>query len=137
MATATLISCQSVKSLGFPGWLPLPPETHERFIEWDDDWLVIADEGGDAFIFSRISDVILHAYHGEGRLAAAQMFGTLVEMATTFAIIGDIVVSAGRGLTDDDSMILPRYRQAARTRIGEYLGSPERANAIVSSLGWS
>src|SRR6185369_11940709 len=76
------------------------PETHERFTEWDDDWLVVADEGGDAFIFSRASSAILHAYHGEGVWEPTEMFDGLVEMVTTFAIIGDIVVSAGRGLTD-------------------------------------
>jgi hypothetical protein len=110
--------------------------THERIPDWEDDWLVIADEGGDPFIFSRRSGGILHAYHGEGVWEPAEMFDSLVEMATTFAIIGDIVASAGRGLTDDDSLILPRYRQEARTRIGEFLRSHERADALVSSLGW-
>src|SRR5262249_1596276 len=28
------------------------PDTRERFPHWDDDWLVIADEGADPFIFS-------------------------------------------------------------------------------------
>lgn len=110
--------------------------THERLHDWDDNWLVIADEGGDPFIFSRSEGVILHAYHGEGVWEPDQMFDSLVEMVTTFAIIGDIVVSAGRGLTDDDSMILPLYREAARTRIGEFLRSDERADALVLSLGW-
>ena len=32
--------------------------THERIAVWDDDWLVIADEGGDPFIFSRASGEI-------------------------------------------------------------------------------
>jgi hypothetical protein len=112
------------------------PETHARFPEWDDDWLVIADEGGDVFIFSRASSVILHAYHGDGVWDPNQMFDSLVEMVTTFAIIGDIVVSAGRSLTDDDSTILPRLREAARARIGEFLRSHERADALLSSLGW-
>jgi hypothetical protein len=103
---------------------------------WDDDWLVIADQGGDAFIFSRASSVIFHANHGEGVWEPAQMFDSLVDMVTTFAIIGDIVASAGRGLTDDDSLILPRYREAARTRIGEFLRSHERADALLSSLDW-
>ena len=111
--------------------------THERIHDWDDDWLVVADEGGDPFIFSRASSGILHAYHGEGVWEPTEMFDSLVEMATTFAIIGDIVASAGRGLTDEDSLILPRYRQEARTRIGELLRSHERADALVSTLGWA
>jgi hypothetical protein len=113
------------------------PETRERFTDWEDDWLVIADEGGDAFIFSRSSSTILHAYHGEGDWRPAQMFDSLVEMVTTFAVIGSIVVSAGHAVTDDDSMILPHHRETARTRLGELLHSSERADALLSSLGWA
>jgi len=113
------------------------PQTLERFTEWDDDWLVIADEGGDAFIFSRASNVILHAYHGEGAWRPKPMFENLAEMATTFSIIGDIVVSAGQDLTDDDSLILPRYQEEAKTRISNLIHSHERADALLSMLGWS
>jgi hypothetical protein len=112
------------------------PDTHERFAEWNDDWLVIADEGGDAFIFSRASGLILHAYHGEGVWRPTRLFDSLEEMAMAFAIVGDIVSSAGRALTDDDSLILPRYREAVRMRISELTRSPERADTLVSSLGW-
>ncbi len=111
--------------------------THKRISDWDDDWLVIADEGGDPFIFSQASGAILHAYHGGGVWQPERIFDNLIEMVTTFAIIGDIVTSAGRGLTDADSMILPHHREAARMRVGKLLHSHERANTVVSSLGWS
>ena len=113
------------------------PDTRERSPDWDDDWLVMADEGGDPFIFSRESAIVLHACHGEGVWAPVEMFGCLEEMATSLAIIGDIVQCAGPMLTDDDSRILPRHRQNARDRIGRYLGSTERADAILLRLGWS
>ena len=106
-------------------------------MDWDDDWLVIADEGGDPFILSRESGGVLHAYHGEGGWEPAEMFDSLVEMAMTFAIIGDIVASAGQELTDDDSLILPRYLDEARARLGESLQSHEKADALLSNLGWS
>jgi len=64
------------------------------------------------------------------------MFDSLAEMAMTFAIIGDIVASAGRSLTDDDSMILDKYRDEARRRIAEFSGSNDKAGAILSRLGW-
>jgi hypothetical protein len=113
------------------------PDTRERFPDWDDDWLVIGDQGADPFIFSRTSAVILHAYHGEGFWEPAEMFACLEEMATTFAIIGDIVESAGPMLTDDASKIFPRYQEDARTRIGRHLHSTERADALLQRLGWS
>jgi hypothetical protein len=112
------------------------PDTRERFPDWDDDWLVIADEGGDPFIVSRASAVVLHAFHGEGSWEPVEMFACLEEMATTLAIIGDIV-QAGRMLTDDASTIFPRHQQYARARIGRHLNSIERADAILLRLGWS
>jgi len=110
--------------------------THERLHDWDEDWIVVADEGGDPFIFSRSTGNILHAYHGEGVWKPTLMFDSLVEMVTTFGNIGDIVTSAGEALVDDDSLILRRYREAARMRIGDFLHSHERADTLVSSLGW-
>ena len=40
--------------------------TGARLVEWDDDWLVVGDEGGDPFIFSRERGVVLRARHGGG-----------------------------------------------------------------------
>lgn len=111
--------------------------THERLSDWDDDWLVIADEGGDPFIVSRGSGTVLHAFHGEGVWLPTHMFDSLVEMVTTFGIIGEIVASAGHSLTDDSQMILPQYREVVRRRIGQFLHSDERVDTVVSSLGWA
>lgn len=140
----------SIRGYGNPYFLPslfklwahqtgyrIHGSTYERLPDWHDDWLVIADEGGDPFIFSRATGAILHAYHGEGVWEPALIFNNLVEMVTTFAIIGDIVASAGRDLTDNNSIILPRHREAARMRISEFLQSDKRAVTITSSLDWS
>jgi hypothetical protein len=113
------------------------PATQERFAEWDDDWLVIADEGGDPFILSRSSETVLHDYQGEGVWAPRPMFDGLEQMAMVFAIIGDIVASAGQALVDNDALILPVYREEARTRIGEIISSNERASDVLVTLGWS
>jgi hypothetical protein len=113
------------------------PDTHERFPDWEDDWLVVADEGGDPFIFSRASSAVLHAYHGAGVWEPAVLFDDLEEMATTLAIIGDIVASAGLRLADDDSIIRPHHLNDARRRLGAHLHSIERADAVLQRLGWT
>jgi hypothetical protein len=110
--------------------------TYERIDDWDDDWLVIADQGGDPFIFSRSGGGFLHAVHGEGVWEPIRMWDSLVEMATTLAIIGEIVNTSGQELTDADSLIFPRYRQAARQRIGEVLNSEGGADVLLERLGW-
>jgi hypothetical protein len=112
-------------------------ETHERFSSWDDDWLVVADEGGDPFILSRASHAVLRAYHGAGVWEPVVLFGDLAQMANIFAIIGDIAASAGLLLTDEASIILPRYLDEAHRRIAEYLHSIERAAAILQRVGWT
>jgi hypothetical protein len=111
--------------------------SHERCEDWSDDWLVVADEGGDPFILTRSEGSVLHAFHGEGVWEPIRIFDNLAEMATALAILGDIVCVAGNGLTDDDCLILPRYREEARTRLGELLRSDERAATVVSRLGWN
>ena|ERR1051326_8524122 len=110
--------------------------TGERLPDWEDDWLVIADQGGDPFIFSRTTSRILHAYHGEGVWEPDQIFESLPEMATSLAILGEIVGSAGREFTDEDSLIRPQFREEARARILAFAG-PSRADEIVACLGWS
>ncbi|MBO0753753.1 MAG: hypothetical protein J2P53_16665 [Bradyrhizobiaceae bacterium] len=57
-------------------------------------------------------------------------------MATTFAIIGDIVESGGPMLTDEASLIVPRYRQVARKRNSSHLRSTERADTLLQRFGW-
>ncbi len=37
--------------------------TGERLSDWEEDWLVVSDEGGDPFIFSRERGVVLRTYH--------------------------------------------------------------------------
>jgi hypothetical protein len=58
-------------------------------------------------------------------------------MAISFAIIGDITASAGKFLTDEDAMILEKYKVEARNRITEFTDSESRADDIVSTLGWA
>jgi hypothetical protein len=111
--------------------------THERRADWNDDWLVVANEGGDPFILTRSEETILHAFCGEGVWEPIPIFESLAEMATALAILGDIVFMAGDGLTDGDCLILPQHREEARTRIGELLRSDERAATVLSRLGWN
>ena len=110
--------------------------TGERLEDWLDDWLVVGDQGADPFIFSRATGRIFHAYHGEGIWKPDEIFENLPEMVTSFAIIGEIVERAGTDLTDDDSLIRPRYLEEALARMRAFTGAT-RAVEIAASLGWS
>lgn len=110
--------------------------TGVRLPEWDEDWLVVGDEGGDPFIFSRERGLVLRARHGEGGWRPEELFRNLAEMVTAFAILGEIVATAGESLTDEDCLIQARYLEEARQRLTPITSSPERAAAILAALGW-
>lgn len=112
------------------------PETAERFEAWDDDWLVIADEGGDAFIYSRADTTISHAYHGEGFWSPEPLFTCIEHMAACLSIMGEIAGLAGLDFTDSDSFILPCYIQTAEARMTEVTQDPLYTERVLTRLGW-
>jgi hypothetical protein len=71
------------------------PDTGAALEGWDDDWLVVADEGADPFIFSRSKGSILFAHHGEGEWDPAELFPDLNTMAACLATLGLVVSEAG------------------------------------------
>src|SRR5205823_5012077 len=104
--------------------------------DWPDDWLVVADEGGDPFILVWSSGAVLHAYHGEGKWNAGEMFPDLNTMAACLAQIGAIVIEAGREYMEEDFSIRPKYLVLASVRLQELLGSKSKADAVLEVLGW-
>ena len=112
-------------------------ETNERFKDWNDDWLVIADEGADPFIFSRVSGRILHDVHGQGVWQPSEMFTNLPAMVTALAILGEIVVNADEDFTDEDGYINERFIKTAKEKISRMLKSENEAESILDTFGWS
>jgi hypothetical protein len=111
--------------------------TGERIEDWDDDWLVVADEGADPFIYSRSSGKILHTFHGQGEWQPSELFSGLPAMVTSFAILGEIVVSAGDDFTDENSYIYERFIIVAKEELSRVLNSEVEAEAVLDTFGWS
>jgi hypothetical protein len=108
----------------------------EPIDDWNDDWLVVADEGGDPFIFQRSSGTVLHAYHGEGEWDAHEMFPDPNTMAACLGFLGTVVVSAGETFTDDDHCIRSEHCERAMEGLMELLGSESCAEMNLEELGW-
>jgi hypothetical protein len=108
----------------------------EPAADWNDNWLVVADEGGDAFIFDRASSKVLFAPHGQGAWEPEVWFADLGAMACCLAILGSIVRAAGKDFTDADSYVKPNHRESAVARLAEVVGSRSEAEAIVDGAGW-
>lgn len=100
--------------------------------DWDDDWLVVGDEGGDPFILSRSTGRVLRADHGCGAWAPHEMFESLEQMAAALTAIGSVCASAGTDLTDDDSLIRPRWRAFLEADLDDALGSSAGADTLAA-----
>jgi hypothetical protein len=110
--------------------------TGQPIVDWNDDWLVVADQGGDPFILSRTSGRVLHAVHGTGVWEPGEMFADLNTMAACLGCLGAVVVSAGEAFTDEGCLIRPEYREQALVRLRRLLSSTSAAESILGTLGW-
>ena len=105
--------------------------TKEVFPDWDDDWLVIADEGADPFIYVRSSGQIFHDWHGGGSWDPKFFCENLETVVTVLATSCDIVHSAGGIYAELDDWY-PR----AVSRFSELLGNEIDAKEMMGKLGW-
>ena len=110
--------------------------TKERIEVWKDEWLVVADEGGDPFFFDQSSSTVLHAYHGAGKWDAREMFPDLNTMAACLAQLGGIVCEFRDEYMAEDCSIRPKFRAIALERFQKLLGTTTDAKAILDVLCW-
>ncbi len=110
--------------------------TGERVADWNDDWLVVADQGGDPFILSRTSGKVLFAEHGGGAWDLIELFPDLNTMAACLGELGAVVVSAGESFTDEDDFIRPKHRKRALAGLRSLTSSTSEAEFILESLDW-
>ena len=108
----------------------------EPIEDWNDAWLVVADAGGDPFIFDRTSSAVLHAYHGEGEWDASEIFRDLNKMAACLAQLGSIVCEFRDEYLDEDCSIRPKFKMIALDRLKVILGTMSDSQAVLRVLGW-
>jgi hypothetical protein len=89
---------------------------------WNEEWLVVADHGGDPFIFSQATGEVLLASQGGEVWTPRPLFADLVEMAAVLATLGN-VARAGGGTLECDTAV---------TALAALVG--ERAQAMVDGL---
>ena len=138
----------TVPTPGNPFWLPplcklwdfqagyrWDARTGQPLEDWPDEYIVVADQGGDPFILDRTSGSILHGRHGEGTWQPTLMFADIFVMALALAAIGAVHERAGEDLYDADFEIRPAWRVALRTQLASFLGTTE-GDAVATRLEW-
>jgi hypothetical protein len=111
-------------------------ETGKAIEHWRGNWLVVADEGGDPFIFDSRSGNILHAVHGLGAWAPKVVFPNLASLAGSLANVGSIVVDAGIDLTNESGDIKNKYLLELKRRLTRILDEETVVEGAVEILGW-
>lgn len=104
--------------------------------DWEHDWIVVAHQGGDPFIFSIAGEEVLFAQHGVGRWTPTPVFSNVTSMAGCLATLGHIVRENRGTFVDSDGMIGRRHLEAAQAAISEFLRSPLDAEGFLTLLGW-
>lgn len=110
--------------------------TGERLDDWLDQWLVVADEGADPFIFDQETGRILYAMHGMGVWEPEEVFPDIYTMAACLATLGSVVREMGSGFYDVDYNIQPQARQLAVKKLKLIVGSNADVELILTNLGW-
>ncbi len=110
--------------------------TKQRLEDWDDDWLVIADQGADPFIFHRQTGEILFAQHGGGAWNPSAIFTDVVTMTACLATVGSVHNEAEDDLWTEDESVNPRFRAILETKLTAILGSGSAATALADLLEW-
>lgn len=109
--------------------------TKERIPDWREEWIVVADQGGDPFIYSLETGTILLAAHGSDKWEPVEIFSSLNDLACLGAI-GNVVRDAGQDFTDDDCMIQEQYADKLITDLTLLLGSKSGAKSALWNLGY-
>ncbi|MGE8704168.1 MAG: SUKH-4 family immunity protein [Achromobacter sp.] len=106
----------------------------ERVTEWQDNWLVIADQNADPFILDTETGEILYAMHGTGAWDADVVAPDLPTFASALAAVGVVCLEADEDLRNDDWEIKPEHRARALQALTTVLGDPVEAECFLDVL---
>src|SRR5262249_52689276 len=109
--------------------------TGEALNIWQRNWLVVAAEGSDPFIFDSNTEAILYDFVGRGHWDPDEAFPDLNSMAACLASIGSVVVGAGEDLTDDENYIKEKYCLELTRRLEGGLETPAQVASVLARLG--
>jgi len=138
-----------IKSYGNPYFLPSLDKlwdfqagyrwngkTGEMIHEWNKEWFVIADEGGNPFIYSAKTTKIYFSEHGNGEWELKEIFNNLFCMAASLAILGKLVKEAGKTFLDENCFIYPKYLSLAKEYLADTLDNGDLPENTLNLLGW-
>ncbi len=110
--------------------------TNERIPHWQDNWIVVASEGADPFIYNCDDSKIYYAQHGAGNWNVTELFASIEEMVVCLSVIGEVVNLADDDFLDDDFLINRQWVEKCSEKLNTFISSKEKVEFILDQLGW-
>jgi hypothetical protein len=110
--------------------------TNERLADWNEEWLVIAEAGGDPFILDSRSGEILFASHGARVWSARPIASTLEAAFGSVATVANTMAELGETAFDETFELAPKARREVEKSLASYLGSEVQARELLVAWKW-
>ncbi|HEY9131417.1 MAG TPA: hypothetical protein VIM98_06630 [Dyella sp.] len=105
---------------------------------WRENWLVVATKGADPLLFDRDDGRILIASAGVGK-AGWQPRAFAEDLESAFggiATVANALTALGDDAFDEDFNLRPESRERVRTRLAQFLGSPDVMSRMLEAWRW-
>jgi len=108
--------------------------TGELISGWESDWIVIASQGGDPYIYSK--GKILAAEHGCGDWTFVELYSDINTFMICSSILGSIMKTS-TDFMDEDCIILPKYVKLASDKLKEIINDDKKVSEILNFEEWT
>lgn len=108
--------------------------TGEPIEGWDSNWIVIANEGGDPYIF--IDGKVYFTFHGQGAWDPELMYPNMNTVIACISTLGKIMNDAGVEFEDEDGYVNKECYDKAVSEIALFLDSKKDAEDLIERYGW-
>lgn len=105
----------------------------ESLEDWPEHWLVIAEQGGDPFIYDRLSAQVLFAFHGAGRWEPKVFAPDLHTAIGALATVANVHESLSEQELNLDDGLTPQGRLRVLDALSRFTGDKVLATAMLSA----
>lgn len=111
-------------------------DTGKTIPEWPDEWLVVAQTGGDPLGVHRVNSSVGTAHHGAGAWRWEVIADSLSDVIVGIGVLGAVVTEASGDLCDENFMVRRTHLRAAWAALAG-LVEQELADRLLAWAEWT